>query len=104
MVPVPDGHELPVAIAGVNTAILLSSTSRCTGPSEGARNETERALRVGVLTTFLLGGCISLCIQVNEYFHLGFAIGDSAQSPVLYGLKPASAAHTCSSPSRWGPW
>ena len=72
-----DGHELPVAIAGVNTAILLSSSFTMHWALEGARNENRRALRVGVLTTFLLG-LTFLCIQINEYFHLGFAIGDSA--------------------------
>jgi cytochrome c oxidase subunit 3 len=87
-----DGHELPVAIAGVNTAILLSSSFTMHWALEGARNENRRALRVGVLTTFLLG-LTFLSIQVNEYFHLGFAIGDSAQSTVFYGLTGLHGAH-----------
>jgi cytochrome c oxidase subunit III len=87
-----DGHELPVAIAGVNTAILLSSSFTMHWALEGARNENRRALRVGVLTTFLLG-LTFLCIQINEYFHLGFAIGDSAQSTVFYGLTGLHGAH-----------
>ena len=87
-----DGHELPVAIAGVNTAILLSSSFTMHWALEGARNENRRALRVGVLTTFMLG-LTFLCIQINEYFHLGFAISDSAQSTVFYGLTGLHGAH-----------
>jgi cytochrome c oxidase subunit III len=87
-----DGNELPVAIAGVNTAILLSSSFTMHWALEGARSENRRALRVGVLTTFLLG-LTFLCIQVNEYFHLGFAISESAQATVFYGLTGLHGAH-----------
>src|ERR671922_2845021 len=47
------GEEVPVAIAGVNTAILLSSSFTMHFALEGARNENRNALRVGILTTFL---------------------------------------------------
>src|SRR5438093_13449490 len=49
------GEKLPVAVAGVNTAILLSSSFTMHFALEGARNENRNALRVGMLTTFLLG-------------------------------------------------
>ena len=40
-----DGKDLPVAIAGVNTAILISSSFTMHWALEGARNGNRRALR-----------------------------------------------------------
>jgi cytochrome c oxidase subunit 3 len=86
------GEELPVAIAGVNTAILLSSSFTMHWALEGARNENRRALKAGILTTFLLG-LTFLTIQVNEYVHLGFAPHDNAQGTIFYGLTGLHGAH-----------
>jgi cytochrome c oxidase subunit 3 len=86
------GEELPVAIAGVNTAILLSSSFTMHWALEGARNENRNALKIGILTTFLLG-LTFLTIQVNEYVHLGFAPHDNAQGTIFYGLTGLHGAH-----------
>jgi cytochrome c oxidase subunit III len=86
------GEELPVAIAGVNTAILLSSSFTMHWALEGARNENRRALKYGILTTFLLG-LTFLTIQVNEYVHIGFAPQDNAQGTIFYGLTGLHGAH-----------
>jgi cytochrome c oxidase subunit III len=86
------GEELPVAIAGVNTAILLSSSFTMHWALEGARNENRRALTMGILTTFLLG-LTFLTIQVNEYVHLGFSPADNAQGTIFYGLTGLHGAH-----------
>jgi cytochrome c oxidase subunit 3 len=86
------GEHLPVAIAGVNTAILLSSSFTMHFALEGARNENRNALRVGILTTFLLG-LTFLIVQVNEYVHLGFAPADNAQGTIFYGLTGLHGAH-----------
>jgi cytochrome c oxidase subunit III len=87
-----DGWELPVGIAGVNTAILLSSSFTMHWALEGARNENRNALKMGLLTTFLLGATF-LTIQVNEYVHLGFSPSDNAQGTVFYGLTGLHGAH-----------
>ena len=87
-----DGAELPVSVAGVNTAILISSSFTMHWALEGARNENRRALRIGLLTTALLG-LTFLTIQVNEYVQLGFAIGENAQSTIFYGLTGLHGAH-----------
>ena len=87
-----DGVDLPVAIAGVNTAILLSSSFTMHWALEGARNENRNALRVGMLTTFLLG-LTFLSIQINEYVHIGFAPHDNAQGTIFYGLTGLHGAH-----------
>jgi cytochrome c oxidase subunit 3 len=86
------GEELPVAIAGVNTAILLSSSFTMHWALEGARNENRRAMKIGLLTTALLG-LTFLTIQVNEYVHLGFAPHDNAQGTIFYGLTGLHGAH-----------
>jgi cytochrome c oxidase subunit 3 len=59
---------------------------------EGARNENRNALKVGMLTTFLLGLSF-LTIQVNEYVHIGFAPHDSAQGTIFYSLTGLHGAH-----------
>jgi cytochrome c oxidase subunit 3 len=86
------GEELPVAIAGVNTAILLSSSFTMHWALEGARNENRRAMKMGLLTTALLG-LTFLTIQVNEYVHLGFSPQDNAQGTIFYGLTGLHGAH-----------
>ncbi len=87
-----EGNHLPVAIAGVNTAILISSSFTMHWALEGARNENRAALRVGMLTTLLLGFTF-LCIQINEYIHVGFAPSDHAQGTIFYGLTGLHGAH-----------
>jgi cytochrome c oxidase subunit 3 len=87
-----EGAELPVAIAGVNTAILISSSFTMHWALEGARNENRNAMNVGLLTTALLG-LTFLTIQVNEYVHLGFAPHDNAQGTIFYGLTGLHGAH-----------
>jgi cytochrome c oxidase subunit 3 len=86
------GHELPLLVAGVNTAILVSSSFTMHWALEGIKNDNHRALKAGLFTTFLLG-LTFLCVQVNEYFHLGWAIHDNAQGTIFYGLTGLHGAH-----------
>jgi cytochrome c oxidase subunit 3 len=87
-----EGVSLPKAVAGVNTAILVSSSFTMHWALEGARNENFAAMRVGLLTTALLG-LTFLTIQVNEYVHIGFAPQDHAQGTIFYGLTGLHGAH-----------
>ena len=87
-----NGFELPKVIAGFNTAVLVSSSFTMHWALEGARNENRNALRVGLLTTFLLG-LTFLTVQINEYVHLGFAPHDNAQATIFYGLTGLHGAH-----------
>jgi cytochrome c oxidase subunit 3 len=87
-----DGDHLPVAVAGVNTAILVSSSFTMHWALEGARRENRRAMRIGLLTTLLLGATF-LAIQINEYVNIGFAISENAQSSIFYGLTGLHGAH-----------
>ncbi len=86
------GDELPVAVAGVNTAILLSSSLTLHWAQTSAKNGNRFGLKAGMLTTFLLGAAF-LAIQVNEYIHIGFAPHDHAQGSVFYGLTGLHGLH-----------
>ena len=87
-----EGTELPKLIAGVNTAILLSSSFTMHWALECAKSGNRFGLKAGMLTTFLLG-CTFLFIQINEYVHIGFSPADTAQASVFYGLTGLHGAH-----------
>src|ERR671932_1271009 len=86
------GHKLPVAVAGVNTAILLSSSITMHWAQTGIKNGNRFALKAGMLTTFLLGATF-LFVQINEYVHLGFSPQNFAQGTIFYGLTGLHGAH-----------
>jgi cytochrome c oxidase subunit 3 len=87
-----DGHKLPVAVAFVNTCILVSSSFTMHWAQTSIKNGNRFGLKAGILTTFLLG-LTFLFIQVNEYVHIGFAPHDFAQGSVFYGLTGLHGAH-----------
>ena len=89
--PAP-AHEIPVMLAAINTAVLVSSSFTMHWALEGIKNNNHRALKAGLFTTFLLG-LTFLSVQVNEYFHLGWAIHDDAQATIFYGLTGLHGAH-----------
>jgi cytochrome c oxidase subunit III len=86
------GTHLPEAVAGINTAILLSSSLTIHWALVSIKNGNRFGLRAGMLTTFLLG-LTFLCVQINEYVHIGFAPHDSAQASVFYALTGLHGAH-----------
>ncbi|MBX5470158.1 MAG: heme-copper oxidase subunit III [Thermoleophilaceae bacterium] len=86
------GTALPIAVAGCNTAVLVSSSLTMHWALVSAKNGNRFGMRAGLLTTFLLGATF-LAVQINEYVHLGFAIGDSAQATIFYGLTGLHGAH-----------
>ena len=87
-----DGHKLPVAVAFVNTCILVSSSFTLHWAEHGVKTNNRFAFKAGILSTFLLG-LTFLFIQVNEYVHIGFAPHDFAQGSVFYGLTGLHGAH-----------
>jgi cytochrome c oxidase subunit III len=87
-----EGMELPKLIAGVNTAILLSSSFTMHWALESVKSDNRLGLQAGMLTTFLLGATF-LFIQINEYVHVGFAPQDSAQGTIFYSLTGLHGAH-----------
>jgi cytochrome c oxidase subunit 3 len=88
----PEGFELPVAVAGVNTAILVSSSFTMHWALESVRRENRRGMLMGLATTMLLG-LTFLFIQINEYVHIGFSARDEAFGSIFYGLTGLHGAH-----------
>ena len=86
------GTKLPVAVAGVNTAILLSSSLTMHWSLLSAKNENRFGMRAGLASTLLLGMTF-LTVQINEYVHVGFAPHDNAQGTIFYGLTGLHGAH-----------
>jgi cytochrome c oxidase subunit 3 len=89
--PAPGTH-LPVEVAGVNTAILVSSSLTLHWAQTSIKNGNRFGLKAGILTTFLLG-CTFLFIQINEYANIGFAPQDHAQQTIFYSLTGLHGAH-----------
>jgi cytochrome c oxidase subunit 3 len=89
--PAP-GTTLPEAVAGINTAILLSSSLTIHWALTGIKRGNRFALKAGMVTTFLLG-LTFLTVQINEYIHIGFAPHDSAQATDFYALTGLHGAH-----------
>jgi cytochrome c oxidase subunit III len=86
------GTKLPEAVAGINTAILLSSSLTIHWALTSIKNGNRRGLKAGMLTTFLLG-LTFLTVQINEYIHIGFAPHDTAQATIFYSLTGLHGAH-----------
>src|SRR5437763_37364 len=63
--PAP-GTTLPEAVAGINTAILLSSSLTLHWALTSVKSGNRWGLKVGMFTTFLLGFTF-LFVQINEY-------------------------------------
>jgi len=89
--PAPGTH-LPLEVAGVNTAILVSSSFTIHWAQSSIAKGNRFGLKAGMLLTFLLG-CTFLFIQINEYANIGFAPQDGAQQTIFYSLTGLHGAH-----------
>ena len=89
--PAP-GTSIPEAATGVNTAILLVSSATIHWALVSIKKGNRFGLKAGMVLTFLLG-LTFLFLQVNEYFHLGWAPHDSAQATIFYSLTGLHGAH-----------
>jgi cytochrome c oxidase subunit 3 len=85
-------NVLPEGVAGLNTAILLSSSLTIHWALVSVKKGNRFGLKAGMLSTFLLG-LTFLFVQINEYVHVGFAPRDSAQGTVFYSLTGLHGAH-----------
>jgi cytochrome c oxidase subunit III len=86
------GNTIPEAVAGVNTAILISSSLTIHWALSSIRRGNRFGLKAGMVSTFLLG-LTFLTVQIIEYIHVGFAPQDSAQATIFYSLTGLHGAH-----------
>ena len=89
--PAP-GTDIPVLVAAVNTAVLVSSSFTMHWATISAKNGNRAGMRAGLFATFFLG-LTFLSVQLNEYVHLGWAPHDTAQASIFYGLTGLHGAH-----------
>ncbi len=86
------GTKLPVGVAGMNTAILVSSSFTIHWAETCIKKGNRFGFKAGMLLTFLLG-CSFLFIQINEYANIGFAPQDGAQQTIFFSLTGLHGAH-----------
>jgi len=86
------GTELPKLVAGVNTAILISSSFTLHWAETSLKADNRFGFNAGMFSTFMLGATF-LFVQINEYVHIGFSPQDSAQGSIFYGLTGLHGAH-----------
>jgi cytochrome c oxidase subunit 3 len=89
--PAP-GTKLPVAVAFVNTLVLVSSSFTMHWAQTSIKKGNRFGLRAGIVATFLLGATF-LFTQINEYANIGFAPQDHAQQTIFYSLTGLHGAH-----------
>ena len=88
----PPHGSLPVEVAATNAVILLSSSLTMHWTDVSAKRGNTYAMRVGIVTTFLLGATF-LFVQINEYLSLGFNPTTNASASIFFGLTGLHGAH-----------
>jgi cytochrome c oxidase subunit III len=88
----PPPFEFPVFVAGVNTAILVTSSFTMHWAVQSIRRGNRAGLQAGLVLTIALGAAF-LCTQLIEYAHVGFNTSDGAFASVFFGLTGLHGAH-----------
>jgi len=88
----PPGFELPRFVAGVNTAILITSSFTVHWSLHSIRRGNRAGMQAGLVLTFLMG-LTFLLTQMIEYARVGFAPHDNAFTTIFFGLTGLHGAH-----------
>jgi cytochrome c oxidase subunit III len=88
----PEGFHLPVYVAGVNTAILITSSFTMHWALTSIKRGNRVGLQAGLVLTLGMGVTF-LITQILEYARIGFAMSDTAFGSVFYGLTGLHGAH-----------
>jgi cytochrome c oxidase subunit III len=88
----PPPYEFPVFVAGINTAILVTSSFTMHWAVQSIRRGNRTGLKAGLLLTIALGLAF-LLTQVIEYAHVGFNTSDGAFASVFFGLTGLHGGH-----------
>ena len=88
----PLGFHLPVYVAGINTAILVTSSFTMHWALTSIKRGNRAGLQAGLVLTFLMGFTF-LATQVTEYARIGFQPGDNAFTTIFFCLTGLHGAH-----------
>jgi cytochrome c oxidase subunit III len=88
----PEGYELPRFVAGVNTAILITSSFTVHWSLHSIRRGHRAGMQAGLVLTFLMG-LTFLLTQMIEYARVGFAPHDNAFTTIFFALTGLHGAH-----------
>jgi cytochrome c oxidase subunit III len=89
--PLPP-FELPRFVAGVNTAILVTSSFTIHWALQSIKRGNRAGLQAGLVLTLALG-LTFLLTQIREYSRVGFAPHDGSFGSIFYGLTGLHGAH-----------
>jgi len=84
--------HLPVFIAGVNTAVLVTSSFTMHWALQSIKRGNRTGLKAGLLLTFFMGLAF-LITQMLEYARIGFNPADGVFGTIFYGLTGLHGAH-----------
>jgi cytochrome c oxidase subunit 3 len=88
----PHPYEFPKYVAGVNTAILVTSSFTIHWALHAIKHNNRNGLKAGLLLTLLLGATF-LITQITEYARIGFAPHTGAFASCFFGLTGLHGAH-----------
>jgi cytochrome c oxidase subunit 3 len=88
----PPPFHLPILVAGINTAILVTSSFTMHWALQSIKRGNRAGMQAGLVLTFLLG-LTFLLTQIREYSRIGFAPRDGAFASTFFGLTGLHGAH-----------
>ena len=88
----PHPFHLPVFVAGVNTAILVTSSFTMHWSLQSIKSGNRAGLQGGLTLTFLMG-LTFLLTQILEYARIGFTPHDQAFGTIFFCLTGLHGAH-----------
>ena len=88
----PAGFHLPVFVAGINTAILLTSSFTMHWALQSIKHGNRTELKAKLVLTFFMG-LTFLLTQVIEYARIGFAWHENAFTTTFFELTDLHKAH-----------
>jgi cytochrome c oxidase subunit 3 len=88
----PEPYHLPKFVAGVNTAILVTSSFTIHWALQSIKRDNKTGLKAGLFLTLALG-LVFLLTQIREYSRVGFSPADGAFGTIFFGLTGLHGAH-----------
>jgi cytochrome c oxidase subunit 3 len=86
------GDHLPVFVAGINTAILVTSSFTMHWALTSIKRGNRAGMKAGLVLTFAMG-LTFLLTQIAEYSRIGFAPSDNAFATVFFSLTGLHGMH-----------